>query len=424
MSLELIKSSVDSIGRNFEEFKATAEKARKEQDSLLDQKVSKLAEEISAKHELVTRELNALQAKNQRPPQTDEQINKQQKSAQEFANARRDIQSSIRVSAELYQPNVEQCEKYNTAFNQYLRIDKDGLEPDIRKDLSVGSDPDGGYWILPPTMAADVVKRVFETSPMRQVASVQTIGTREYVVPEDPNDVGAGWVAERGPITTTTTMQVARKVIPAQELYAEPVVTTQMLEDAMINIADYLAGKISDKFSRVENTAFVNGTGVGQPRGFLTYASGTTWGSQIEQVGSGSSGVFTYTGLVNIITSIKDKYQANAQWFIRRQSIASIMLLTDASNRLIFQPIINGAFNSTPLLGYQINYATDMPAIAGGALALAFGDFKAAYQIVDRIGMSTIRDNLTSKPNVLFYTRKRVGGDVVDFDAVKLQVLT
>lgn len=424
MSLDLIKSSVESIGRNFEEFKHAADRARKEQDHLLDEKVSKLAEEITSKHEAVTRELNALQAKAQRPVQTDEQINKQQKSAQDFANARRDIQSAIRISEELYKPNVEQCEKYSVAFSRYLRIDKDGLEPDIRKDLSVGSDPDGGYWILPPTMAADVVARVFETSPMRKVASVQTIGTREYVVPEDPNDVGAGWVAERGAITTTTTMQVARKVIPAQEMYAEPVVTTQMLEDAMIDIAQYLAGKISDKFSRVENTAFVNGTGVGQPRGFLTYASGTTWGSQIEQVGSGSSGVFTYTGLVNIITSIKDKYQANAQWFIRRQSIASIMLLTDASNRLIFQPIINGAFNATPLLGYQINYATDMPAIAGGALAAAFGDFKAAYQIIDRIGMSTIRDNLTSKPNVLFYTRKRVGGDIVDFDALKLQVLT
>jgi HK97 family phage major capsid protein len=297
MSLDLIKSSVDSIGRNFEEFKSAAERARKEQDSLLDQKVSKLAEEITAKHEAVSRELNALQAKAQRPAQTDEQINKAQKNAEQFAGARRDIQSSIRMSAELYQPNIEQCDKYSKAFLQYLRLDKDGLEPDVRKDLSVGSDPDGGYWILNPTMSEKIVARVFETSPMRQVASVQTIGTREYVVPEDPNDVGAGWVAERGPITTTTTMQVSRKTIPAQELYAEPVVTTQMLEDAMINIEDYLSNKISDKFSRVENTAFVNGTGVGQPRGILTYASGTTWGSTIEQIGTGSSGAFTYARL-------------------------------------------------------------------------------------------------------------------------------
>jgi HK97 family phage major capsid protein len=129
-------------------------------------------------------------------------------------------------------------------------------------------------------------------------------------------------------------------------------------------------------------------------------------------------------GLINLITGIKDKYQSGAEFLIRRQSIASIMTLVDGASRLIFQPILNGAFNSTPLFGYKINYATDMPAVAGGALAMAFGDFKAGYQIVDRVGISVIRDNLTSKPNVLFYTRKRVGGDVVDFDAFKLHVLS
>lgn len=424
MSLELIKSSVDSIGRNFEEFKATAEKARKEQDSLLEGKLAKLAEDITAKHEAVQRQINDIEAKGQRPAQTDEQINKAQKNAEKFAASRRDIQSGIRAAAELYQPNLEQCDKYAKAFLQYLRIDKDGLEPDVRKDLSVGSDPDGGYWILPPTMADQIVARVFESSPMRQLASVQAIGTREYVVPEDPNDVGAGWVAERGPVTSTTTAQVARKTIPAYEMYAEPVVTTQMLEDAMIDIEAYLANKISDKFSRVEATGFIAGNGVGQPRGITTYSSGTTWGSTLEQIGSGSSGAFTYSGLINLITGVKDKYQGNAQFLVRRQSIASIMTLTDGASRLIFQPILNGAFNSTPLLGYKINYATDMPSVGAGALAMAFGDFKAGYQIVDRVGMSTIRDNLTSKPNVLFYTRKRVGGDVVDFDAIKLHVLS
>lgn len=422
MSLELISKSVSDIGRNFEEFKATAEKSRKEQDALLEEKIKKLAEDITSKHEAVTRELNTLQAKAQRPAQSDEQVNKAQKGAELFAKMRRDAQAATRIGAD-FSANEEQCASYAKAFDQYLRLDKDGLEVDVRKDLSVGSDPDGGYWLLPPTMAQNIVRRVFETSPMRQVASVMTIGTREYIVPEDPNDVGAGWVAERGPVNTTTTMQIARKAIPAHELYAMPVITTQMLEDAMIDIAGYLEGKVADKFARTEATAFISGNGVGQPRGITTYASGTSWG-QIEQIGSGSSGAFTYSGLINLITGIKDKYQGGAEFLIRRQSVASIMTLVDGASRLIFQPILNGAFNSTPLLGYKINYATDMPAVGAGALALAFGDFKSAYQIVDRVGVSTIRDNLTSKPNVLFYTRKRVGGDVVDFDAFKLHVLS
>jgi HK97 family phage major capsid protein len=425
MSLELIKGAVDSIGKNFEEFKHAADQSRKEQDALLEDKIKKIAEDITSKHELVQRELNALQAKAQRPAQSEAELSAAQKNAEFFAKMRRDTQYPVRGgSVNEYAPNVEQLAAYEKAFTQYMRIDKDGLEPDVRKDLSVGSDPDGGYWVLPPTIAQNVIKKVFETSPMRQVASVMTIGTREYVIPEDPNDVGAGWVAERGPITTSSTMQVQRRVITACEEYAEPVITTQMLEDSMIDIEAYLGTKISDKIARLENTAFVNGTGSGQPRGLLTYSSGTTWGSTIEQVGSGSSGAFTYLGLVNLVTSIKDKFQGNASFLIRRQSVASIMTLVDASNRLIFQPLLNGAFNQTPLLGYQINYAADVPAVGAGALALVFGDFKSGYQIVDRVGMSTIRDNLTSKPNVLFYTRKRVGGDVIDFDAFKIQVLS
>lgn len=423
MSLELIKSSVDSIGRNFEEFKSTAEKARKEQDVLLDEKIQKLADEITVKHEAVSRELNALQAKAQRPAQTEEQASKAQKNAEYFGKARRDVQAGTRPGAD-FSANEELTARYEKAFAQYIRVDDRGLDIEQHKDMSIGSDPDGGYWLAPPTMAQNIVRKVFETSPMRQVASVMTIGTREYVVPEDPNDVGAGWVGERGTVTTTTTMQVGKKTIPAFEEYAQPAVTSQMLEDGMVDVPAYLDTKISDKLARLENTGFVNGNGVTQPRGILTYASGTTWGSQIEQIGSGSSGAFTYTGLINLITSIKDKYQAGAKFLIRRQSIASIMTLTDGASRLIFQPILNGAFNSTPLLGYEINYAADIPAIAGGALALAFGDFKAGYQIVDRLGISLIRDNLTSKPNVLFYTRKRVGGDVVDWDAFKLHVLS
>lgn len=420
-TLNEIKSNVDAIGINFEEFKATAEKTRKEKDVLLDEKLTKLAEDITAKHEAVQRELNAMNAKAQRPVVEGANDSAAEAHAELFAKSRRDVQNGYRND---FAASAEQTKAYTAAFTRYMRVDKDMLDVEQRKDLSVGSDPDGGYFVTPPTIASKIVARIFETSPVRNLASVITIGTREYIVPEDPNEVGAGWVAERAARPTTATMQIARKTIVAQELYAEPAVTTQMLEDSLIDLESYLSKKIADKIGRVENTAFVLGTGSGQPRGFLTYANGVTWGNSIQQIGSGTSGSFTYNGLINLITSIKDNYQGNAELMIRRQSVASIMTLTDAASRLIFQPILNGAFNSTPLLGYKINYATDMPGVAAGALALAFGDFKSGYQIVDRVGISMIRDNLTSKPNVLFYTRKRTGGDVVDFDAIKIQVLT
>jgi HK97 family phage major capsid protein len=158
-------------------------------------------------------------------------------------------------------------------------------------------------------------------------------------------------------------------------------------------------------------------------QGFMSYPSGTNWG-QIQQVGTGTSGAFTYAGLLNLITSLKEPYQAGASWLVKRASVASIMLIQDGNGRYIFQPIVGGNFNNTSLLGYNLKYANDMPAVAAGALAAAFGDFKRGYVIVDRVGLSVLRDAYTSKPNILFYTRKRTGGDCDDFDALKIQVLT
>ena len=248
--------------------------------------------------------------------------------------------------------------------------------------------------------------------------------------------MGAGWVAERQARTATQTFNPARKIIPAQEMYAEPAITQQLLEDGLFDIEKYLIGRLADKFSRVENTAFVNGTGVGQPRGFMTYPTTvvstgnfTGW-NVLEQINSGSAGAFTYTGLVRLITALKENFQNNAKFLIRRQSIYHIMILTDSNGRLVFQPILNGNFNKTPLLGYDLRYATDMPDVndsfgspVTAVNPMAFGDFSQGYQIVDRVGLSMIRDNLTAKPNILLYTRKRTGGDVVNFDAIKIHSL-
>jgi HK97 family phage major capsid protein len=150
------------------------------------------------------------------------------------------------------------------------------------------------------------------------------------------------------------------------------------------------------------------------------------WGNYLEQVNSGTSGQITYAGLTRLITSLKESFQANACFLIKRQSMWGILNLTDSNGRLIFQPILNGNFNDTPLLGYPLRYATDMPNASNlgspvaAVNAVAFGDFKQGYQIVDRIGLSMIRDNITVKGTVLLYTRKRVGGDVINFDAIKI----
>jgi HK97 family phage major capsid protein len=430
------KEEVHKVGQAFEELKTASEQSKKDTDVLITEHIKKIADDIALKMDEHQKELDRITTKLSNPnfgqPADDKAADLKKKHADQFAMECKGLRN-VHV-----EPSVEVMETYTKAFRKYLRFPGDDrlMPNEILKDMSVGSDPDGGFFVAPPEIANNVIVRIFETSPMRQICDVQTIGTAQWIQPEDPADIGVGWITERATRTTTTTSQPSRKVITAQEEYAEPAITQTLLEDAMFDMETYLTNRIADKLARNENTAFVAGTGSGQPRGFTTYPAGTANSSgennwnEIQQVKSGSSGAFTYgngttqPGLIGLITSLKDPYQGNASFLMRRQDVQGIMTLVDGNSRYIFQPILNGNFNNTPLFGYPLRYATDMPAAAAAATPLAFGDFKRGYKILDRVGLMLIRDNLTSKPNVLFYTRKRVGGDVVDFDAIKLLLLS
>ena len=85
----------------------------------------------------------------------------------------------------------------------------------------------------------------------------------------------------------------------------------------------------------------------------------------------------------------------------------------------LWQPSLEAGTPST-LLGYPIAESEDMPNIAANSLSIAFGDFSRGYLVVDRVGIRVLRDPYSAKPYVLFYTTKRVGGGVQDFDAIKL----
>lgn len=422
-AIQEIKVLVSSMGTSFEEFKHSADTLREEvkklntADVVLTDKIAKMADDITAKHEAAQKQLDALKARADRPDygngDAEQKLNAE---ALEFAKVslvgqRKEIPADLRG-------NVEEYKAYTSAFQRYLRKGDKALDLMEHKALTSGSDPDGGYFVR-PEFSTKIVDRVFESSPMRRLASVQTIGTDELKVLQDPNEASAGWVGETQARPETNTPQVGDKGIVAHEIYAKPKASQKNLEDAFINVEAWLARKVADKFGRMEATAFISGDGVAKPRGILTYATGVLWG-QIEQVNSGTNGAFTYSGLLNIMTSLKEPYHSGASWLVRRQSVASIMLMVDGDGRYIFQPILTGNFNETPLLGYTLRYATDMPAVATNALAMAFGDFSEAYQIVDRVGISVLRDPYSSKPHVEFYTRRRVGGDVIDFDAYKI----
>jgi HK97 family phage major capsid protein len=311
--------------------------------------------------------------------------------------------------------------EHKAAFRAYLRTgDAAELARIERKTLSVGADPEGGY-LVTPEVSDRIVSTIFETSPVRALAAVESISTDSLELLVDKADAGAGWVAETEARAETTSPDLAKINIPVHEIYAEPRATQKLIDDSSIDIETWLTGKVADKFARTEATAFVNGTGVGQPRGFLTYPAGTDWG-QIEQVNSGGAGVVKADGLIDLQHSLKEGYGANAVWLVNRLVVRDIRKLKDSQNQYLWEPGLKIDGHET-LLGRPIHTATDMPVAAADSLSVAYGDFGRAYQVVDRVGVRVLRDPFTAKPYVKFYTTKRVGGDVVNFEAIKLQKL-
>lgn len=314
--------------------------------------------------------------------------------------------------------NADKSE-YKAAFRNYLRKGMDaGLESLQLKALSVGTDADGGY-LVTPQMSQSIIGIINESSPLRALATVETISSDSLDLIEDTGDMAAEWVDEADARADTTTAQIGRSVIDTFEMYAQPKATQKLIDDASIDIEQWVAQKVADKFSRLESTAFVGGDGTGKPKGILGYTAGTSWGD-VEQLHSGSDGAVTADGLVKLYYALKDDYAKRATFLMHRTTVQSVRLLKEATtNQYLWQPGLAAATPDT-LLGVPVVLAADMPVPASNALAVAIADFKRAYLIVDRVGIRILRDPFTAKPFVKFYTTKRVGGQVVDYEALKL----
>lgn len=315
--------------------------------------------------------------------------------------------------------------EYKAAFCQYLRKGMDSaLETLQTKALSVGSDANGGY-LVPNQMSNAIVAIVNESSPLRSLASVETISSDSLDLIEDTTDMDAAWgdeTTDRSAATNNST--IGRNTIDTFEMYAQPQATQKLIDDSSIDIEQWIAEKVGDKMARLEATAFISGNGTSQPKGILSYAAGTTFGTQIQQVNSGTSATVTADSLVQLFFALKDEYARRATFLMHRTTVQAVRLLKEATtNQYLWQP---GLAAGTPdsLLGVPVALAADMPVPAANSLSIAVADFKRAYLIVDRIGIRTLRDPFTAKPFVKFYTTKRVGGEVVNTDAIKLLKLS
>lgn len=309
--------------------------------------------------------------------------------------------------------------EYKKAFRNYLRKGMEsGLEAAQTKALSVGTDADGGY-LVPENISETIVRIVNESSPMRALARIETISSDSLDVIEDAGDFGASWTTETGAVSETTTPSIGKHNIAVHEMYAQPKATQKLLDDAAIDVEQWVAEKVGDKFARLEATAFVSGSGSGQPKGILNYTAGTG-GGQIEQINSGTSAQVTADSLFRLYYKLKDDYARRATFLMNRSTVQAVRLLKEATtNQYLWQPGLSAGTPDT-LLGIPVAEAADMPVAAANSLSVAVGDFRSAYLIVDRVGFRTLRDPFTEKPFVKFYTTRRVGGEVVNYDAIKL----
>jgi len=342
---------------------------------------------------------------------------------------------------------VEQ--KYSNQFARYLRkglrIDDGILEETSRrivekmyfgetdekaslivKDWVAGSNPAGGYFIR-PDRSSMMIKRIFETSPVRRLANVVRTASdsMEFIIDDDEVASG-GWVGEVSSRGETASNAIGKLVIPVHEVFAQPKATQKMLDDAGFDIESWITGKISDKLSRVGNTAFVVGNGAEKPRGWNDYASAAA----ADTYERGKIGTFTSTGssaslddaddFISLQGLLKEDYQARAVWGMKRSTFTSIMTLrSTATGDYLLNPNMLKEGTDKFLLGKEVVFMDDMPAVAANALSVVYADFGLSYTIVDRIGFRVIRDEVTQKPYILFYTTARVGGDVTNYDAIK-----
>ncbi|MDE2363124.1 MAG: phage major capsid protein [Hyphomicrobiales bacterium] len=316
--------------------------------------------------------------------------------------------------------------EHKTAFNLYMRAgEASGLKAVEQKAMTAGSGPDGGY-LVPAPAEREIIRRMTQVSPIRQIANVVEISTHSLRRAFSFAGPAAGWVAEADPRPQSANQQIADMTFPAMELYAMPAATQTLLDDAVVDIEQWIADEVGVAFAEQEGAAFVNGNGVNKPTGFLAYPTTpqASWAfGKLGYIDTGVSGAFPASApsdvLVNLVYALKAGYRHNARFVMSRETQALIRQFKTTTGQYLWEPPASLGATAT-LMNFPVSEAEDMPTIAADSLSIAFGDFSRGYVVVDRTGVRVLRDPYSAKPYVLFYTTKRVGGGVQDFDAIKL----
>jgi HK97 family phage major capsid protein len=399
---EEVKEVMSEFGKAFEEFKQVNDQRLdrlekgKGEDALLNDKMSK----IEAK-------LDSLEDINQAITQT--------KAAQDGVAEKVEHLETV-----LARPNsgydAKSVDEITLAFDSYCRKGAENLTDMEKKALTVSNDTTGGY-LAPPEYVRELLKTVTEISPIRSIARIRSTGQRSIQVPKRTAQFSASWVAESGTRSETTGYTVGLEEIPAHEHYALVDISEQDLEDTVFDLEAEMQSEFAEQFAKAEGTAFVSGNAVGKPEGFMT-------NGDVGEVNSGHASTILADGLISLVHGIKSEYAKNGTFVFNRTTLSSIRKLKDTAGQYVFQAgmMLTGGVTNT-VLGYPYVEATDMPSEGSNTYPVAFGDFSRAYMIVDRVSMAVLRDPFTqaTSGNVRYVARRRVGGQVVQAEAIVKQ---
>ncbi|MCA3255753.1 MAG: phage major capsid protein [Alphaproteobacteria bacterium] len=305
----------------------------------------------------------------------------------------------------------------------YLRK---GLAGGEVKALVAATGVDGGY-AVPEALDRSIETVLRSVSPIRAIANVVNVGSANYRKLVTTGGFASGWVAEIAARPETDTPDFIEIAPPFGELYANPAASQAMLDDAMFDVEAWLAQEVAAEFAKAEGAAFVAGTGVNRPKGFLAYPTdpagdATRAFGTLQHVVSGAVGAFGANPedrLIDLVHALRPGYRQGASWVMNSATLARLRKLKSADGDFLWRP---GLMEGQPatLLGYPVVEAEDMPDIAANALAIAFGNFRRGYVIAEAAATRILRDPYSHKPFVHFYATKRVGGAVVNSEAIKV----
>lgn len=320
----------------------------------------------------------------------------------------------------------EQTEHKNLMFGDSGFMRKGNVTglAEIQNTLRKSSDPDSGYF-LPEATTAAIERIANATNALRGLASVATCGGGGWQQPVITSAAAGGWTGETGSRAATTTPKVSKIKIEPGEEYANLPAYQQTLDDSAINIEQWLVEESGFVFADLEGAAFATGDGVESPRGIAAYTFITNasyaWG-KVGYVASGTAGAFASTNpadnLIDLIHGLKTRYRINATFVMADATLASIRKFQDGNGNYLWQPSFQLGVPDM-LLGKPVVTDDNIAAVASNSYSVAFGDFKRAYQIVDRSGVTLLRDPYTTKGLVNFYLTRRVGGGIKNFEAIK-----